>query len=115
MSETNRRFSDAIARGDGATAAKEAYTRNARVLPPGGEMVTGRDAIGQFWSGAIQALGISKAELSTVDVQPLGDGAYEIGRATLTLGGGQEVVAKYVVVWQREDGDWRWHVDIWNS
>ena len=42
------------------------------------------------------------------------DGAYEIGRATLDLGGGQQAHAKYVVIWRQEDGQWRWHVDIWN-
>ena len=40
--------------------------------------------------------------------------AYEIGRATLTLAGGQLVSPRYVVVWKHEDGAWRRRVDIWN-
>ena len=114
MDETNRRFMDAFRRGDPAAAAQETYTRDARVLAPDVPMQEGRDAIAQFWVGAAQQLGITSVALSTVEVQSLGEGAYEIGRATLTLGGGQEATAKYVVIWRQEDGQWRWHVDIWN-
>jgi hypothetical protein len=53
-------------------------------------------------------------DLSTLDLQPLGDEAYEIGRATLTLAGGQRATPKYVAVWKYDDGAWRRHVDIWN-
>lgn len=114
MDETNRGFMEALRRGDPAGAAHETYTRDARILPPGAASVEGREAIAQFWAGAAQQLGLTAVELSTVDVQPLGDGAYEVGRATLTLGGGEQAVAKYVVIWRQEDGRWRWHVDIWN-
>ena len=114
MEETNRGFMDAIRGGDPARAAHDTYTRDARVLPPGAPTVEGRDAIARFWVGAAAQLGLTAVELSTVDVQPLGDGAYEVGRAVLTLGGGQQAAIKYVVVWRQEDGRWRWHVDIWN-
>jgi ketosteroid isomerase-like protein len=112
--ETNRGFEAAIQRGDAAGAAREVYTRDARVLPPGAPMVEGRDAAEQFWSAAARQLGLTRVELRTVQLEPLGDGAYEIGRALLTVGGGQQVAAKYVVVWKREGGRWRWHIDIWN-
>ncbi len=114
IAETNARFMDAFGRGDLAAAVHETYTRDARILPPGAPMVEGRDGIAQFWAGAAQQLGIAGVALATVDLQPLGEGAYEIGRATLTLGGGQQAAAKYVVIWRQEDGRWRWHVDIWN-
>jgi len=114
IDESNRRFEKAFNGGDPAAAAQAVYTRNARILPPGAPMVEGRDAIAQFWTGAAKQLNVQRVELSTVDLQPLGDGAYEIGRATLTLAGGQSAVAKYVVIWRQEDGRWRWHVDIWN-
>ena len=44
----------------------------------------------------------------------MGDHAYEIGRARLTLGGGQQAGVKYVVIWKQEDGRWKLLVDIWN-
>jgi ketosteroid isomerase-like protein len=114
IDETNRRFEEAFNRGDPAGAARQAYTRDARVLPPGAEMVQGRDRIAEFWAAAVSQMGVQRVGLATVDLQPLGDGAYEIGRATLALAGGQQATAKYVVVWKQEEGAWRWHVDIWN-
>jgi ketosteroid isomerase-like protein len=114
ITETNRRFESAFAQGDPARAALEVYTRDARVMPPGAATVRGREAAAQFWTAAAAQMGISAVALETVDLQLVGEGAYEIGRGTLTLTGGQQVVAKYVVIWRQEEGRWRWHVDIWN-
>ena len=116
IDETHRRFEDTFNRGDAAGAARQLYTRNACILPPGAEMVRGRDRIAEYWAAAAAApqVGVWRVELSTLELQPLGDGAYEIGRATLTLAGGQRVSPRYVVVWKQEDGAWRRRVDIWN-
>jgi len=116
IDETHRRFEDAFNRGDAAGAARQLYTRDARILPPGAAMVDGRDRIAEYWAAAAAApqMGVRRVDLSTLDLQPLGDGAYEIGRATLTLAGGQRVSPRYVVVWKQEDGAWRRRVDIWN-
>jgi ketosteroid isomerase-like protein len=76
-------------------------------------MVSGSEAIRQFWAGAIQSLGLRRAMLETVDARPAGDGVVEIGRADLETGGGTLRV-KYVVFWMPERGRWKWYVDIWN-
>ena len=114
IAATNRQFETAIAAGDAARAAREVYTRDARVMPPGAPTVSGREAAAEFWTAAVAQLGVRGVRLSTVELQPMGDGAYEVGSATLTLGGGAEATAKYVVIWRNEDGRWRWHVDMWN-
>lgn len=111
---TNRRFAAAFAGGDLAAAARELYTRDARLLPPGAPMVQGRDAIAAFWPEAARQLGIAGLELVTLDLQPLGDAAREVGRATVTTSGGASAVGKYVVIWRQEDGRWCVDVDIWN-
>jgi len=79
-------------------------------------MVSGRENIKQFWQGAIAALNVGSVQLETVDFDLAGDTGYEIGRATLNFAtdGIPPMIAKYVVVWKREDGTWKWHVDIWN-
>ena len=60
--------------------------------------------------------GVEGIRLQTLSLDVLGDRAQEIGRAELTVAGGQGPVAlKYVVLWKREDGAWRWDVDIWNA
>ncbi len=116
IDETSRRFEDLFNRGDAAGAARQFYTRDARVLPPGTEMLQGLDKIAEYWAAAAAAaqMGVRQLKLTTLELHPLGEGAYEIGRATLTLAGGQRVVPKYVVIWKQEDGAWRRHVDIWN-
>lgn len=81
-------------------------------------MISGRDEIKQFWSNLVQSVNASSAVLESIDVIPAGDGAIEIGRATLTAGAeGQpnEMEVKYVVHWKQEDGRWKWNVDIWNT
>ena len=115
IDETHRRFEDAFNHGDAAGAARQLYTRDARILPPGSEMVQGRDRIAEYWAAAATSqTGVRRVELSTLELQPLGDGSYEIGRAMLALAGGQRVTPRYVVIWKQEDGAWRRHVDIWN-
>lgn len=110
----NRTFEEALARGDAAGAARQVYTHDCRIMPPGAETVVGREAAEQFWPAAVAQLGATAVKLETIDLQALGDGVYEIGRATISMAGGQQGVAKYVVVWRQEEGEWRWHVDIWN-
>jgi ketosteroid isomerase-like protein len=92
------------------------YTADARILPPGGEMIGGREKIKEFWQGAIDSLNVASVQLVSMDVEDLGDTAYEIGRATLRFAtpGAPPLQVKYVVIWKQEDGAWKWHVDIWN-
>lgn len=113
LRETNRIFEeDVVAKGN-FNALDRVYTSNARILPPGAEMIAGIEPIKAFWKQAAAAMGVTAVELRSVDVEFLGDTATEIGRATLVTGSG-EVHVKYVVIWKKEDGVWKWHVDIWN-
>ena len=57
----------------------------------------------------------SLVELETVDFELLGDTGVEIGRATRYPKDAPEVSMKYVIIWKRESGAWKWHVDIWNQ
>jgi len=112
----NRRFENAFNSGDAAGAAREFYARDARILPPGSETVQGGEKIAAYWAAAATApqTGVRRVQLSTLDLQPVGDAAYEIGRATLTLANGQHVTPRYLIVWKKEDGVWRRYLDIWN-
>jgi hypothetical protein len=47
IDETNHRFEDGFNR-DAAGAARQFYTRDARILPPGAGIVQGRDRIAEF-------------------------------------------------------------------
>jgi ketosteroid isomerase-like protein len=113
IAAVNRRFEEAMNRGDVADAC-EVYVADAKILPPDASMVTGRRAIQAFWQKAAEGLGLKQVRLKTAELKVSGDTAYEIGEALLGLQSGS-ATAKYVVVWQRQsNGEWRWAVDIWN-
>ena len=112
---TNRKFEAAFNAGDPGRAAREVYTENATILPPDLPMVQGRENIAQFWVGAAAQLTVTDVRLSTAVLEVHGEVAHEIGKATLTLAGGQQVDMKYGVFWTVADGEWRWHADIWNA
>lgn len=114
MASVNELFNSEVFAKRNFGALDLVYTADARILPPGAPMVSGRDGIKQFWSNAVQGLDAKSALLSSVDVMPAGDGVVEIGTAVLTAGSGARMEAKYVVYWRQEDGRWKWHVDIWN-
>ncbi len=113
MRATNQIFSAAVAARD-IGAFDAVYTADAAILPPGAQMIDGREPIKEFWQSAIVGMDVRTAALETVAAELLGPHVFEIGRGALTLGNGQTVAVKYVVQWRQEDGLWKWHVDIWN-
>ena len=114
MRRTNEIFHTEVVAKQNIDALDQVYTADARILPPGAPMVEGRENIKAFWKGAIASMGATSAKLATVRAEQAGDSIVEIGKADLTVGGGQVVTVKYVVHWKQEEGLWKWHVDIWN-
>ena len=112
---TNRKFEAAFNAGDPGRAAREVHTENASILPPDLPMVQGRENIAQLWVGAAAQLAVTEVRLSTDGLEVHGNVAHEIGKATVTLAGGQQVLFKYCVFWVLSGGEWRWHADIWNA
>lgn len=118
IEETNAKLMEAMRLGDTAAAAS-LYTEDARLLPPQSEMIQGREGIETYWAGVVQ-MGLKDVILTVVDVIAMGEMACEIGKYDLTIQPeGQETIkdsGKYVVVWKQEsDGNWKLHVDIWNT
>jgi ketosteroid isomerase-like protein len=118
MAAVNQLFNTEVVGKRNLAALDDVYTENAKILPPGAPMISGREAIKQFWANLIDTANAKSAVLSSVDVMEAGDGIVEIGNATLTVEPpGQspaQMEVKYVVYWRQEDGRWKWHVDIWN-
>ncbi len=115
IDKLNERFAAAFNAGDGAAVAA-LYTDDGVILPPGIEMIRGRDRIAAFWTAAAGQLGDMK--LTAMEVQPLGpDAAREIGAFAMRTKGAQpqDVAGKYVVVWHKAGGEWRLGTDIWNT
>lgn len=110
-------FMAAFNRGDAAAVAAM-YAIDAKVLPPNGEIVEGRQNIQAFWQNLI-SVGAKLQALDTVEVDALGNLAYELGKYTLMIpqAGGQSTtdLGKYVVIWKRQGRRWQLAVDIWNT
>ena len=115
----NRRFEEATAKGD-IEGMAAVYTENGVALPPDGPVVKGHEALRGLWGSVINDMGLKAVKLETLDLELISDdAACEIGEATLDLApaGGEaaQMVAKFIVVWKKVDGQWLWHRDIWNA
>ena len=117
------RFNEAVTaafRNQDAPAMASLWTENARVLPPGQEMITGRAAVQAFWQSGFDQ-GAYDVVLESQEIKSLGDGvAYEIGRNIVRVrtadGSSIDVPGKSLCIFRREDdGVWRADVDIFNA
>jgi ketosteroid isomerase-like protein len=115
MAKVNELFNVEVIGKRNFSALDQIYTEDARILPPGAPMISGREAIRGFWRDLVQGGNIRSAVLESSDVMASGDAAVEIGKATITAEAGPSMDVKYVVYWRREGGQWKWHVDIWNT
>ncbi|MGH6921160.1 MAG: YybH family protein [Geminicoccaceae bacterium] len=117
IEQVNAQFVEAFKAGDAATIAS-LYTDTAKLLPPDATEVAGHDAIQNLWQSWIDD-GLKDLTLEAMEVESSGDLAYEIGQFSLQAPAENNAMAtatgNYVVVWKREDGNWRLHVDTWND
>ncbi len=110
---TNQKFEAALVAGDWAGLAV-LYTENARLLPPDRDIVSGRQAIQEFWQGDLSSIG--QASRETLEVENHNEIAHEVGNYVLVVPDRQLIDrGKYVVIWQYENGQWQMHRHIWNS
>lgn len=104
-----------------AAAFASYYAPDARLFPPGGPLVSGKEQISAFWVGFFKQPGLVFHGGSTaVEVAKSGDMAYERGTFQLTVndaaGRPATSVGKYVVVWRKQpDGKWKAYADIFNT
>jgi len=114
-SDERRQAIELEIRNFGAAAARKDYlgvagffTEDAKILPPGAPIVSGRKAIEEFWRAALK---LTDLTFKATELEVAGDIAYEIGETDTG-----QAKAKYLVIWRRcADGRWRLHRDMWNS
>ena len=114
MQKVNGLFGETVVKGRNFAALDQIYTMEARILPPGADLIEGREKIKDFWKGAVAGMNVLDAKLVSVNAHLAGDSVIEVGRAKLFLPEGQSAEVKYVVEWKQEGGAWKWHTDIWN-
>jgi uncharacterized protein (TIGR02246 family) len=114
IEEANKGFMAAFNNGDVKALARN-YTNSAKLYPPNSDVVEGQEAIEDFWN-AVMNTGIKRALLETVTAESYDNIAIEEGRYKLYVEGDQIVdQGKYIVTWEKEEGKWRLHRDIWNT
>jgi uncharacterized protein (TIGR02246 family) len=108
--EAGEKIAEAINKRD-AKAYAALYAEDAYLLPPGADVIHGRNAIEAFWR---EHLNFSDFKYTAIDIKPLGDkAAREIGTTSIRQKD-QELHFKYAVVWENNDGQWQLSQDIWN-
>jgi ketosteroid isomerase-like protein len=90
------------------------YTEDGQLLPPGADVVSGRDDIAAFWQGVLD-MGVPNARLEPVKVEDDDDTATEIGRFTVSDDDETVYHGTFLVIWKHDDGGWKRYRDIWNS
>jgi uncharacterized protein (TIGR02246 family) len=104
-------------------AAKDAakcasfYAADGSLLPPGMDPVMGTAALEQAWAGIIEALPYLHFEPTRIVVAVGGDMAWDYGTWRVTDAPDGAVVdhGKYLVVWQKIDGEWKVVADMFNT
>ena len=89
------------------------YTSDARVLPPNAEMASSAAGIRTLFGGMIDA-GIS-GEFTSIGARVSGDIGYDVGTYTFRVDGAVVDKGKWIVTFNRDDGEWRISNDIFNS
>ncbi len=117
--DVTKKFGEAFNRGD-LDAAVEIYTEDATFLHPNVEIVSGKQAIKEFFDAGRAFLGLKRLNFEILESDYDGNLAYERGIIQIDMEpeGGQPIVdkGKYVVIMKRQaDGSWKVAVDIWNS
>ena len=113
------RFAQAVLAGD-VDAMTDMYTEDAIILPPGGSVIQGRDAIRQFNEAFVQA-GIVQFELKDIRIRGVGDMLYMVGESTIGCEDSESTSlacrnGKYMCILREQGaGQWKKTLAIWNS
>lgn len=116
--ELDRQWVEAVQAGDFEKAGSF-YAEDGLIMPPNAVQGEGTEAAAQFWKAVTELPNVAMDFGPTeIEVAEAGDMAYEIGTYRLSFDGDQGRVedrGKYVVVWTKEDGEWKVAADIFNS
>jgi len=112
-----RKWSELYGQGD-VEGIAELLAEESVLLVPGEPPAVGRDSVLALTRELLAdeaADGVSVSwEPDTAFISSSGDMAYDYGRSTTTLADGSIIEGSYLVVWTKEDGEWKVAADIFN-
>ena len=90
------------------------YTKDALLMPPGADAVTGPEGVQGAFAGIAKTR--EQMQLTTTDVTGSGTTALETGKWVMTSQDGKHLDhGNYLVFYKKEGGRWKIYRDIWNS
>jgi ketosteroid isomerase-like protein len=101
-------------------AVVAAYTKDAKIFPNNLEILSGTEAIRQYWTPPKNAKSrTTYHKIKPQEIKITGNEAYDWGyyEGTTTSADGQTSnwKGKYVIIWKEiEPGVWKIYLDIWN-
>ena len=110
----NNRFMHAVKMRD-EEAFVSLYTEGAILLLPSRDPLSGEPGVRTFFA-SFEARGIQEVQLTTLELEVLGDTAWERGSSEAYGVGGKVLgKGKYIVIWKQIAGTWKLHRDILNA
>jgi ketosteroid isomerase-like protein len=110
-------FSRAYAKGDHLAIA-DMYTENGHIFPNNSMIISGREAIAARWKFSENVIPV-RHKITPSEIKIIGNYAYDFGYfegATKNKEGMETPFkGKYVIIWRKENNDWKIFLDIWNS
>ncbi|MBK6265235.1 DUF4440 domain-containing protein [Marivirga sp. S37H4] len=113
----SKAFSQFYVAGDFESLANS-YTVDGKIMPPGTDIIEGREAIKQRWL-LPENVKILHHKAVPVEIVIMDDTAYDAGyyEGTTQKADGSTVSwsGKYLIIWKKEAGEWKMYYDIWNN
>jgi len=91
------------------------YSEEGSILWPGFDPGYGRQEIAAGWKKANGSFSNSALKFTPVCIEIMGNLATDLGIVEFTDPKGGLTLAKYLVVWRREEGSWKVYYDCWNQ
>lgn len=109
-------FSQYYMSGDAAKIAA-CYTSDGKIFPNDSDIIEGTSKLEKWWT-VPKTIKILRHKITPVEIRILGDYAHDFGYyegETLKADGSKSSWrGKYVIVWQKVEGEWKIYLDIWN-
>lgn len=109
-------FSQHLMNSDWESVAA-AYMEDAKLMPPGQDIIQGREAIQKIWEkgGKVLYHKITPSEIAITSSDTAYDWGYYEGRSPDKDGKETSWKGKYIILWkQTAPGEWKIYADIWN-